>query len=86
MKLHEATQMFEMVDYVREMIVKKSCKYGKYESFERLFFLFCLFVCLFFLNTGAQVLPNVPGIPAVYIDFGQFLAWRPFLRIFSGKL
>ena len=39
-KLHEATQMFRMVDYVREMTVKKSCKYSEYGSFGHLFFLF----------------------------------------------
>ena len=32
-KLHEATQMFLMDDYVRKITVKKFCKYGKYESF-----------------------------------------------------
>ena len=39
-KLHEATEMFVMVDYVREMAMEKSCKYGKYGSFEHLLFLF----------------------------------------------
>ena len=39
-KLHEATQMFMMIDYVRKITVKKYCKYGKYELFEHLFFLF----------------------------------------------
>ena len=29
-----------MVDYVREMTVKKSCKYGQYGSFVHLLFLF----------------------------------------------
>ena len=29
-----------MVDYVREMTVKKSCKYGRYGLFEHLLFLF----------------------------------------------
>ena len=33
--------MFVMVDYEKEMTVKKSCKYGKYGSFEHLLFLFC---------------------------------------------
>ena len=45
-------QMLAMVDYVREMTVKKSCKYGEYESFEHLLlllFLLLLFL-LFFLN------------------------------------
>ena len=28
-----------MVDYVREMTVKKSCKYGEYGSFEQWLFL-----------------------------------------------
>ena len=29
-KWHETTQMFVMVDYGRDMISKKSCKYGKH--------------------------------------------------------
>ena len=32
--------MFEMVDYVRKMIVKKFCKYGEYGSFERWLLMF----------------------------------------------
>ena len=32
-KLHEATEMFTVVDYVRELTEKKSCKYGEYGSF-----------------------------------------------------
>ena len=43
-ELHEAAQMFVKVDYVREMTVKKSCKYGEYGSFEYLFLLFFGFV------------------------------------------
>ena len=39
-KLHEATQMLVMVDYVREMTAKKSGRYGRYISFEHLLFLF----------------------------------------------
>ena len=38
--LHEATQMFVMIDYVRKMTAKKSCKYGEYGPFEHLLFLF----------------------------------------------
>ena len=34
--------MFVMVDYVREMTVKKSFKYAEYGSFEHLLFLFYL--------------------------------------------
>ena len=36
-KLHEAAQIIVMV--VREMTVKKSCKYGEYGSFEHMVFL-----------------------------------------------
>ena len=39
-KLHETTQMFVMVDFVSEMTVKKSCKYGAYGSFQHSPFLF----------------------------------------------
>ena len=42
-----ACQMFVMVDYVRKMTVKKSCKYGEHGSFEHLLFL-C--VCLVFAS------------------------------------
>ena len=47
--MFEATQVFVMVDCVRKMTAKKSCKYGEYESFEHLLFLVCLgfFACLF---------------------------------------
>ena len=31
-----------MVDYEREMISQKSCKYGGYGSFEHVLFLFCV--------------------------------------------
>ena len=43
-KLHEATPMFMMVDYVRYMTVKKSCKYGECGLFEHLPFLLVVFV------------------------------------------
>ena len=33
-----------MVDYVREMTVKKPCKYDEYGSFEHMLFLFVLFL------------------------------------------
>ena len=38
--------MFLMVDYVKEIIVKTSSKYGKYGLFEHLFVLVWL-VCLY---------------------------------------
>ena len=47
-KLHETTQMFVMVDSVREITVKKSCKYGEYGSFKHLLFL-CVVLFLFLL-------------------------------------
>ena len=45
-------QMFVMVYYAREATVKKSCKYGKYGSFEPLLFLFLLVVVGFFFWGG----------------------------------
>ena len=39
-KLHEVTEMFVMVDYVREMVEKKSWKYCEYRSFEHLLVLY----------------------------------------------
>ena len=41
-KLHEATEMLEMVGYERETTVKNSCKYGEYGSFDHLLFWFAL--------------------------------------------
>ena len=35
---HEPTKMLMMIDYVREMTSKRSCKYGEYGSFEPLLF------------------------------------------------
>ena len=35
-KLQEATHMFVIVDCVKNVPLKKSCKYGEYESFEHL--------------------------------------------------
>ena len=34
--------MFAVVEYVKEVTCKKSCKYGKYGSFEHLLFLFII--------------------------------------------
>ena len=39
-KLPEATHMFVMIDRVREMTVKKSCKFAVCGHFEHLLFLF----------------------------------------------
>ena len=36
----EAAQMFVMVEYVKNMTMKKFCKYGEYGLFEHLLFLF----------------------------------------------
>ena len=36
---HEVAQTFTEVEYVREMMVKKSCKYGEHELFEHLLLL-----------------------------------------------
>ena len=55
-KLHEAIQMFMMVDYVREMGVKKSFMHDEPGSFEHLLLLLFVFVglgaCLFFRIFG----------------------------------
>ena len=58
-KLHEATQVFVVVDYVREMILKKSCKFGDCGSFEHLLFLFVSFHCIL--------------VAAVTANFGLFM-------------
>ena len=39
MKWHEVAEAFTVVDNVREMTEKKSCKYGEYGWFEHLLFL-----------------------------------------------
>ena len=46
-KLHEATQIYVVVDYVRDMTVKKSCKCGKGGSIEHLLF-------LYYMRNGAK--------------------------------
>ena len=38
-KVYKATQMLAEADYVKEMTVKKFCKFGKYRSLEQLLFL-----------------------------------------------
>ena len=46
-KVVETTQRVMIVDCVREMTVKKFCKYGEYGSFEHLlFFSSCLVIIL----------------------------------------
>ena len=39
-KWHDAAQTFAVVVFVREMTAKKFCKFGEYELFEYLLFLF----------------------------------------------
>ena len=39
-KLHKGTQMFVIVDYVRESTSNKFCKYSEYVSFEDFLFWF----------------------------------------------
>ena len=42
-KLSEVARTFGKVDFVKEMTVKKTCKYGKYDLFERMLCLFTPF-------------------------------------------
>ena len=58
--------MFLMVDYLREMTVKKSCKYSEYEFALLVACIFCLCVCfvlylgsLSFVLGGCIVLPVI---------------------------
>ena len=51
-KLHEATQMLWIIDSVREVIVEKSCNYGKYGSLEHLLFFSFLFLSIAAFLTG----------------------------------
>ena len=46
--------MFMMVDYVKEMSVKKSCKYGEYGLSEHLLFLFKCVACDASGSVGAK--------------------------------
>ena len=74
-KLYEASQMFVMVDYVGKMTVKKSCRYGKYGSFEHLLFLgfcCCLFVVLFSYNPS-----NVQSVSQERICFDNSMNCHP---------
>ena len=54
-KLHGADQMCVLVDYVKEMASKKSCKCGEFGSFEYLLFLLC---CLPFVSPSFNLLPD----------------------------
>ena len=50
--------MLVMVDYVRKMTVKKSCKYGEYWSCEHLLFLLLLFALVCKVLNCVQVMVN----------------------------
>ena len=47
--------MLMMVDYVQGMTVKKSCKYGRYGSFDHVVFLVFFFLCLVLCLTAKIV-------------------------------
>ena len=51
-----------MVDYVREMTVKKSCEYGNYGSFEHLLFLF-----QFWLALSSLTLVKLGSPPSLWV-------------------
>ena len=61
--MHEAAQMFKMVDYVKKVTVKKFCKYVKYGLFEHSLFSFFFF---FFFYVIASAMMKV-----VYITFAE---------------
>ena len=69
-KLHEATRMLDVVDYVREMTKRKSCKYGKYGSFEHLLF------CSRLVQGTREILDSlkdiVPVLSLTTLHFSQF--------------
>ena len=59
--------MLVMVDYIREMTVKKSCKCGEYGSYEHVLFLLSfLFLSLLCLITVTEDL-NLPSVPPVLV-------------------
>ena len=74
-KLHEATQVFMMVDYVREMTVRRSCKYGEYGSLKHMLFLLSSFLSfLLSLSSFLLSLSSLSPSPSVYSYMGhQFL-------------
>ena len=47
--MHEVAQTFAMVDHARQMIAKKSCRYGQHKSFQRLLSLLLLLLLLWLL-------------------------------------
>ena len=58
--------MLMMVDHVRKMTVKKSCKYGEYGSFQHLLFL----LVNFFFNPSENLFNDLclAGWPAILCD------------------
>ena len=57
-KLCEAAQVFEMVDYVRKMTVKKSCRYDELGLFKHLLLLLLknvwVFLCVFGIDVFSE--------------------------------
>ena len=80
-KLHEETQMFTMVDFVRKMTVKKSYKYGEYRLFEHLLllllfiFIFCpeQFPCL--LNANKMAYLSIDSAHPFSVPFSFFFCF-----------
>ena len=59
-----------MVNYVREMMAKKPCKYGTYGLFAHLPFL--LIVCKSFYWKKWTKLQVAPNFPVTYLSFDFF--------------
>ena len=58
--------MFVMVDYVRGMTVKKSCKHGEYGLFEDLLFLFLLLLLLLWLLVNSLSTSSPYFVPILH--------------------
>ena len=67
-KMHEAIQMFVMLDYVRKVTEKKPGKYSKYGSFEHLLFLFTMKAGIERRSTAVEADDSPAGQPRLWIQ------------------
>ena len=68
--MHEVAQTFTVVDNVRQITAKKSCKSGKYGSIEHLLLLFCT-LCVWLLHNHALVHVSVSVSLCVFGGAGE---------------
>ena len=78
--------MFMIVDFVKEMTVKKSCKYGEYGSFEHLLFLCRIVIKRKFnsergVNVSWNVLEEIGLFSCVSVSWRKANLKKKFVRL-----